>query len=41
MYGQDKTGLEFFEGFMLLAIVLWVLGALALVAVAMIGAGRV
>lgn len=41
MYGQDKTGLEFIEGFALLATVMWVLGALLLVGVAMMGAGRV
>lgn len=41
MYGQDKTGLEFIEGFALLATLLWVVGAIVLVAVAMMGAGRV
>lgn len=41
MYEKDKTGLEFIEGFSLLALALWIGGALFLFAVVMLGTGRV
>lgn len=41
MYGQDKTGLEFIEGFALFATLFWVVGGLALIVLATLGAGRV
>lgn len=41
MYEHDKTGLEFMEGFALLAIALWIGGALFIFTLAMLGAGRV
>lgn len=40
MYEQDKTGLEFIEGFALLAMALWIGGALFLFALVMMGASR-
>lgn len=38
MYEHDKTGLEFIEGFSLLAIALWVGGAAIIFTLAMLGA---
>jgi hypothetical protein len=40
MYEHDKTGLEFIEGFSLLAMALWIGGAIIIFTMAMIGAGR-
>jgi hypothetical protein len=41
MYDEDKTGLEFIEGFMLLAMALWVGGAALIFTHAMIGHSRI
>lgn len=41
MYEHDKTGLEFIEGFSLLAMALWVGGALFIFTLVMMGAARV
>lgn len=41
MYDHDKTGLEFIEGFSLLAIALWVGGAALLLTLVILGNGRV
>ncbi len=40
MYERDKTGLEFMEGFSLLAMALWVGGALFLFTLVILGASR-
>lgn len=40
MYEQDKTGLEFIEGFALLAMALWIGGALFLFTLVMMGVSR-
>ncbi|MET0437391.1 MAG: hypothetical protein ABW043_07850 [Devosia sp.] len=41
MYDEDKTGLEFMEGFSLLAIALWVGGAALLLSLVILGNARV
>ena len=41
MYNEDKTGLEFMEGFSLLAIALWVGGAALLLSLVILGNARV
>jgi hypothetical protein len=41
MYEPGKTGLEFIEGFSLLAIALWIGGAAIILTLVMLGHGRI
>lgn len=41
MEHKEKTGLEFIEGFSLFSGALWVIGAVVIAAMAMLGQGRV
>lgn len=41
MQHEEDHGLDFIEGFSLLAGAIWVIGAVLLVAMAMLGQGRV
>jgi hypothetical protein len=41
MYEPGKTGLEFIEGFSLLAIALWIGGAAIVLTLVMLGHGRI
>lgn len=41
MYEHDKTGLEFIEGFSLLALALWIGGAAIIFTLVLLGGARV
>jgi hypothetical protein len=41
MYNEEDHGLDFIEGFSLLAGAIWVIGAVVIVAMVMLGQGRV
>lgn len=41
MYKENETGLEFMEAFTLLCLVLWIGGAALVMALVMLGGGRV
>jgi hypothetical protein len=41
MYNEEDHGLDFIEGFSLLAGAIWIIGAVVIVAMVMLGQGRV
>jgi len=41
MHDVNKTGMEFIEGFSLLAGAMWIIGAAFFIALAMLGHGRI